>query len=370
MIPALLAAVLLAFVIPLPALAIPGPDLITPLLTALTAIFGVLLTFSGAAVVMLRRAHKRLFATPVHVMVGISLLALLIVGIGVGSIWWLTSEYTKYKKALIAEEEPEPPFPAPVEPPPPPLPPTDTFNGITSRVASSTLLVPIEILQELVSSDPNWATSSVYVLDIREPEEQEVGYIPVPARDMSIADLVAGGYAELPRNKDILVICWTSLRGEQMTTFLRQRGFDRAFAINHGLQGESLEADNGWIGAGLPWSGTNKFSAMYGTYQPLGPTKARSLIAQTPIILDSRSATSRKALPLPKSRWAYFRENLTTGELETIKPLIPKNAELTIVCDGYVSCYYARILGIRLSRQGWTYDAPIDFRATSWDTLQ
>jgi rhodanese-related sulfurtransferase len=72
-----------------------------------------------------------------------------------------------------------------------------------------------------------------FMLDVREPEEMADGVIPgsvnIPMGD------VAQRLRELPKDRDIVVICHLGQRSAHITTQLNALGYDRAVNLNGGV---------------------------------------------------------------------------------------------------------------------------------------
>lgn len=80
------------------------------------------------------------------------------------------------------------------------------------------------------------------ILDVREPEELDEVAIPDVTHIRLAALSAATG--ELPRDRDLLVICRSGVRSAYATHFLLQSGFERARNIAGGVIA--------WAQAGLP----------------------------------------------------------------------------------------------------------------------
>lgn len=242
---------------------------------------------------------------------------------------------------------------------PPPLP---SLSGdlISSRVSSTTKLVPTAVLKEVVAID-RWS-EKILVLDVREPEEHEIGEIPTKRSDIRYGDLLHDLPNLLPRDRDILVICWTSKRGEEITTLLRANGYHRAFAIKGGLQGEPIQGiangDPGWIDSGLPWVGDDRWSDKFTNFRYLTLADAKGRFDAGATLVDTRDSEDFEKLHLAGSVNMPIKYMSTTEIQEKIAKLDPQKKTLLMTCSAYVDCFYARVLGVRLSRLGWTFDEP------------
>lgn len=81
-----------------------------------------------------------------------------------------------------------------------------------------------------------------FVLDVREPHEYAAGHLP-GAVSVPQADL-ATRLAELPRERDVLMVCQSGSRSMASARFLASVGFERVTNLRDGTRG--------WIRAGLP----------------------------------------------------------------------------------------------------------------------
>lgn len=93
------------------------------------------------------------------------------------------------------------------------------------------------------------------ILDVREPEELDEVAIP-DATHIPLGDLSAE-VDDLPRDRDLLVICRSGVRSAYATQFLVQSGFDRARNITGGViawaqDGLPIIIDGETVGAEVP----------------------------------------------------------------------------------------------------------------------
>ena len=79
-------------------------------------------------------------------------------------------------------------------------------------------------------------------LDVRTQQEWDQGHV---ARSILIPlDLLQSRMNELPRDKDIVVICLSGARSKEGATLLRQAGFTRVTCMSGGIKA--------WVEAGYP----------------------------------------------------------------------------------------------------------------------
>ncbi len=98
--------------------------------------------------------------------------------------------------------------------------------------------IPEAELMELVGSKAD----NIYILDIRDPKDYASGHIPgaynIPFKQ------IGQNLNQLPKDKAIVVYCYTGQTGGQTTALLNIAGF-KARSLNGGM-------NNGWLKAGYP----------------------------------------------------------------------------------------------------------------------
>jgi hydroxyacylglutathione hydrolase len=95
----------------------------------------------------------------------------------------------------------------------------------------------------VVSDAPGWLEQTrALVVDVREPAEYVDGHVP-GAFSIPQADL-ASRIEELPRDRDLLVVCEGGTRSARAARFLKQAGFERVTNLVGGT--------SAWRQAGLP----------------------------------------------------------------------------------------------------------------------
>ncbi|MCX7898091.1 MAG: rhodanese-like domain-containing protein [Rhodocyclaceae bacterium] len=79
------------------------------------------------------------------------------------------------------------------------------------------------------------------LIDVREPWEYHIVHIPgaklMPMRTIPLR------IHELPREKDLAIVCHHGARSYQVCLFLEQHGFDRLFNLYGGMAAWSRDAD-------------------------------------------------------------------------------------------------------------------------------
>ncbi|MDN5345327.1 MAG: hypothetical protein PWQ18_1441 [Clostridia bacterium] len=98
--------------------------------------------------------------------------------------------------------------------------------------------IPEAELKKLVDA----GDQSIYILDIREAKDYAAGHI-AGAHNIPFKE-VGRNLDQLPRDKTIIVYCYTGQTGGQTTAALNIAGF-KARSLNGGM-------NNGWLKAGYP----------------------------------------------------------------------------------------------------------------------
>ena len=86
------------------------------------------------------------------------------------------------------------------------------------------------------------AATKPLVVDVREPDEWAEGHI-AGARHIPLGQLAAQA-GDLPKDRDIVLVCHMGGRSERATVLLRRAGFDRAINMTGGM--------DAWAGQHLP----------------------------------------------------------------------------------------------------------------------
>lgn len=117
--------------------------------------------------------------------------------------------------------------------------------GIVILVAAAFFLFrPKSTLPTEISATQAWEEyqQGAFFLDVRTQQEWDQGHIAkstlIPLDDLQ------GRLSELPRDKDIVVICRSGARSKEGAAILRQSGFTRVTCMTGGLQA--------WVAAGYP----------------------------------------------------------------------------------------------------------------------
>lgn len=182
------------------------------------------------------------------------------------------------------------------------------------------------------------------VLDAREDIEYENGYFP-GSLHIRFADLKAGRWIELPKDKFIYVICWSGIRGKEVAEFLKTKKIVASY----------LESGaSGWVEFGGKWIGGIKFGEKYtdSRYQIVFSTEdVKNKVKDGVILVDTREPYKFKQWHISGSFNIPIMYTPTI-DLEKTFNQVPATSRIITVCDGYVNCFDAKITGVELERRG------------------
>ena len=85
-------------------------------------------------------------------------------------------------------------------------------------------------------------SAGALLVDVRQPDEWSAGHAP-QARLISLGSL-ASRLAEIPRDRQVLLICRSGNRSGSAQRQLLQLGYEQVFNVSGGM--------NAWVGAGFP----------------------------------------------------------------------------------------------------------------------
>lgn len=187
------------------------------------------------------------------------------------------------------------------------------------------------------------ARNNYVVLDAREDIEYENGYFPASAH-IRFADIKAGRWIELPKDKFMFVICWSGIRGKEVAEFLRTKKIVASY-----LEGGA----NGWVQFGGTWIGNIKFAERYSEerFRHVFTTDdVKKKITEGVKLVDTRE-------PSVFAKWHIAGSvNIPimytpTIEMDKAFEQVPPHSKIITVCDGYVNCFDAKITGVELEKR-------------------
>ena len=99
--------------------------------------------------------------------------------------------------------------------------------------------------------DAAQVADDAYLLDVREPDEWTAGH-PPGAHHLPMMEVPARA-AEIPDDRDVVVVCRVGSRSAQVVAYLRQRGVGTVYNLDGGLfawaaAGRSIVGDDGGAG--------------------------------------------------------------------------------------------------------------------------
>jgi rhodanese-related sulfurtransferase len=229
-----------------------------------------------------------------------------------------------------------------------------TNEEIDVEASKATLTLPNDGLQLMLDNGAN-----MFVLDAREDTERAIGQFP-GSTHIRAADLVAGAWQNIPRDIPVVVYCWSGMRGLDVAKFLQDQGLTNVSFLEEGAKG--------WVDNGGVWDGTIEFNQHYNKPQYARLLEYPELVnamADGVTLIDSRLQERYDAWSIPGSvnlPMMYSSSSEITNALNTL----PTNSTFISVCDDFISCFDARLVGIRLEQEGHTfigrYNKPWEYR--------
>ncbi len=217
-------------------------------------------------------------------------------------------------------------------------------NEKQERIEQKNISISNNELQKLLSSEE---TANVIILDAREDIEYENGRFP-DSTHIRIADLKAGKWLDLDAEKTVIVLCWSGIRGKEVAEFLRSKELDARY-VEDGAQG--------WVESGGRWEGGISIKEAYPQKQYsrlLACNEMRDEMKKNAFIVDSRERERYAKFHIPGSI-SIAMLSTPSSELEEAFAQIPQGSRVVTVCDGYVNCFDARVVGIESEKRGLTF---------------
>jgi rhodanese-related sulfurtransferase len=187
----------------------------------------------------------------------------------------------------------------------------------------------------------------VFVLDAREDEEYDIGRFP-GSHHIRFADLKAGEWITLPQDQVVYVLCWSGIRGKEVAEFLRTKNIVSRYLEN---------GADGWVDFGGKWEGGIKFLSRYSAerYQIVFSTAdVKAKQQQGVVLVDSRPPAKYQKKHIPGS------VNIPTiytasSDIDRVFSQVPAGSTVITVCDDFVSCFDAKVTGVKLEKRGATF---------------
>jgi rhodanese-related sulfurtransferase len=345
--PSLIAAAGYLFFLPKAAQAIPPPDVIANVGSQLSQLFGVVgvvLSISIGALLQFSRgifSKTKLKSTrPVLVIALVSVFV--ISGLYVAVSYHEATVQRDYEKQ-VAESLARGIATAQVN-----TPAADPDAYFTAN-ANLPISISNEDFSTIESTHP-------FTLDARENEEYDIGHYP-NSTHIRFADLLNGDWQKLPTDQTVYVFCWSGIRGKMVADFLRTKNIVARYFES---------GADGWVKDGGTWDGEIAFSSKYSAdqYKRLyNSAEVHAAVDSGTLLVDTRQkadydkshiggSINISALFTPSVELAY--------QLANVAP----TASIITVCNDFVSCFDAKIVGVRLEALGHTF---LGRYSTPWD---
>lgn len=186
--------------------------------------------------------------------------------------------------------------------------------------------------------------SSPYILDAREDEEVEIGRFP-GSTHIRFADIQAGRWIDVPTDQPVYVLCWSGMRGKDVAEFLRTKNIQSRYIEN---------GASGWVANKGKWDGEINFTSKYGSdhyKRVLTTDETKQKQKDGAFLVDSR---------MPSQYNKHHMEGsinipmiyTPTSKIESELARVPAGAPVITVCDDFISCFDAKVTGIKLEKRG------------------
>ncbi len=202
-------------------------------------------------------------------------------------------------------------------------------------------------LATIVASENVSSQSAVTLIDVREDEEVEGGRIP-GARHIRYPDLLQN--PDLLKNENnVVLLCYSGNRSSELTAELAGRGINTRFMVGGYEKWMSeerlLDVENG------DKQSLRDIPAYPNKDKLLETTEVHELVQeQDAVFVDVRYPSEFNSGHLPGAINLTVRAEPTASLTEKLKAIPDK--KIIGVCYDRRSCFYAQILGLKLSRIG------------------
>ena len=191
--------------------------------------------------------------------------------------------------------------------------------------------------KEIIENDEK----NYIILDARENLEYENGNLP-GSLHIRFADLRAGKWIDVPGDKNIIVLCWSGIRGKEVAEFLRTKKIVASY-LEDGAKG--------WYDFGGEWSGNIMFADKYNEekYRIVYDTEEEGAV-----LVDCREPYKYNQDHIVGS---FNIPIMHTSSVEFVKVFsqVPSGAKVITVCDSYVNCFDAKITGVELQNRCYEF---------------
>ena len=310
-------------VVPTTSQAIPPPDLIINIGSQVAQIFALLVVLFSAAAGVIGQYFKIIFAKMKSRKLLVGLTALTILVVSLVAAFYIEQRRIELAEAKFAAEVSNMIQVGIMENDVIADPDEDQVSNFFETNQGLALAVSNEEFLVLQSSRP-------FVLDAREDEEFEIGYYPGSSH-IRFADVLAGAWKQLPTDRVVYIFCWSGIRGSEVASFLREKGVVARYFE---------DGAKGWVDAGGTWQGEILFSSKYSEARYTGTFTTEQVdesVAQGAVLVDIS---------------IFFTP---TVELPALFAQVPPGSKVITSCHDYVSCFDAKIAGVKLEKLGHTF---------------
>lgn len=336
-------------VIPSTAEAIPPPDLIINIGSQVAQIFALLVVLFSAAAGVIGQYFKIIFAKMKGKKFVIGLSALVILVVSLVAAFYVEQRRIELAEAKFAAEVSNTIQVGIMENDVVADPAEDETSNFFETNQGLALVVSNEEFLVLQSSRP-------FVLDAREDEEFEIGFYP-GSHHIRFADVLAGSWTQLPTDRIVYVMCWSGIRGSETVKFLREKGIIARY-LEDGAKG--------WVDGGGTWQGEILFSTKYSNVRytgTLSTEEVKTAVANGAVLVDARQKEVFDMSHFPGSiNISIFFS--PTSELDALFLQVPVGSSVVTICDDFVSCFDAKIAGVKLEKRGMIF---LGRYSTPWD---
>ena len=224
----------------------------------------------------------------------------------------------------------------------------ESFSGYTKKAEENIFYLKYKDAKDSVSNEDFFellegGPEDIYLLDAREDFEHEEGIFKNSIH-FRFADILTGTWTEIPRDKKIYVICWTGIRGQIVSDFLRSKNI-ASFYLERGL-----ESWRDFPESGKYYEMNEKYSSP--NYRHLFNTKEiDEKVSEGVSVIDCRTASEFKEISVKGS--VRISTILTPSNiLEEVYATISSARDIILVCDDIVTCFDAKATGVELEKRG------------------
>lgn len=189
----------------------------------------------------------------------------------------------------------------------------------------------------------DWDNQDYIILDSREDMEYENGHIP-NSTHIRFADIKDGKWSEITKNKYIVVICWSGMRGKEVAEYLRDKNIVSRYLENW---------VDGWVEFEWSWQWEVKFSKIYGKNNytlVYTTTQVKQKSKEGVVLIDSRSSEKYASKHIDGSINISMMST-PSNKVDEVFWVISKGTRIIVICDEYINCFDAKITGIELEKR-------------------